>query len=110
MCFVFLVVHWGLNEIHTVISSENSQLLQSYTVTYGKKLEKVVFVKEESLRKRINNKDVYVVYGAKGDIPEKAVSSRRFDSIEAGETLSSYYYYVRQHLIFDSFILFSPWF
>ena len=73
VCFVFLVVHWGLNEIRTVISSENSQLLQSYTVTYGKKLEKVIFVKEESLRKKINNKDVYVVYGAKGDIPEKAV-------------------------------------
>ena len=54
-----------------VISSKNIQLLQSYIVIYRKKLEEVVFV-EEFLQK-ISNKDVYVNYGVRADIPEDAV-------------------------------------
>ena len=63
----------GLNDIRTTISSENIQLLQSYIVTYRKKLEEVVFVEEEFLLKKIGNRDVYVDYGAMTDIPEDAV-------------------------------------
>ena len=63
----------GLNEIRTVISSENIQLLRSYIVTYRDKLEEEVFVEEEFLHKKISNKDVHVDYGAMADIPEDAV-------------------------------------
>ena len=42
----------GLDEIHTAISSENIQLLQSYIAT---------------------KKDVYVDYAATADIPQDAV-------------------------------------
>ena len=63
----------GLNEICTAISRENIQLLQSCTVTYGKKLEEVVFVEEEFLLKKISNKSIYMDYGAMADIPEYAV-------------------------------------
>ena len=63
----------GLNDIRTTISSENIQLLQSYIVTYRKKLEEVVFVEEEFLLKKISNRNVYVDYGAMADIPEDAV-------------------------------------
>ena len=59
----------GLNDIHTAISSENIQLLQ----TYRKKLEEVVFVEEEFLNKMISKKDVYVDYGATAVIPQVAV-------------------------------------
>ena len=63
----------GLHEIRAVISSENNQLLQSYIATYRKKLEKVLFVEEEFLYKKISKKDVYVDYGATADIPQDAV-------------------------------------
>ena len=63
----------GLHEIRAVISSENNQLLQSYNATYRKKLEKVLFVEEEFLYKKISKKDVYVDYGATADIPQDAV-------------------------------------
>ena len=59
----------GLNEIRTAISSKNIQLLQSYIVTYRKKLEEVAFVEVEFLYKKISKKDVYVDYGATADIP-----------------------------------------
>ena len=59
----------GLNEIRTAISSKNTQLLQSYIVTYRKKLEEVAFVEVEFLYKKISKKDVYVDYGATADIP-----------------------------------------
>ena len=59
----------GLNEIRTAISSKNIQLLQSYIVTYRKKLEEVSFVEVEFLYKKISKKDVYVDYGATVDIP-----------------------------------------
>ena len=59
----------GLNDIRTVISSENIQLLR----TYKKKLEEVVFVEEEFLYKMISKKDVYVDYGATAVIPQVAV-------------------------------------
>ena len=59
----------GLNEIRTAISSKNIQLLQSYIVTYRKKLEEVAFVEVEFLYKKISKKDVYVDYGATVDIP-----------------------------------------
>ena len=49
----------GLNEIHTAISNENIQLLQSCIVIYRKKLEEVVFVEEEFLHKKISNEDIY---------------------------------------------------
>ena len=62
-----------MNEIRTAISSENIQLLQGYIVTYGEKLDEVAFVEEEFLLKKINNKNVYVDYGAMADIPEYAV-------------------------------------
>ena len=65
----------GLNEICTLISSENIQLLQSYIVTYRKKIEEVVFVKKEFLHKKISKKDVYVDYGAMADIPQDAVKA-----------------------------------
>ena len=55
------------NKTRTAISSENIQLLQSYTATYRKKLEEVIFVKEEFLYKKISKKDVYVDYGATAD-------------------------------------------
>ena len=55
----------GLNEIHTAISSGNIQVIQSYIVTYRKKLKEAVFA--------LSNKDVYVDYGAMGDIAEYAV-------------------------------------
>ena len=63
----------GLNEIRTAISSKNIQLLQSYIVTYRKKLEEVVFVEEKFLYKKISKKDVYVDYGATAVIPQVAV-------------------------------------
>ena len=63
----------GLNDICTAISSKNIQLLQSYIVTYRKKLEEVVFVEEKFLYKKINKKDIYVDYGATADIPQDAV-------------------------------------
>ena len=59
----------GLNDIRTVSSSKNIQLLQSYIATYRKKLEEVVFVKEEFLYKKISKKGVYVDYDAAADIP-----------------------------------------
>ena len=59
----------GLNEIRAAISSKNIQLLQSYIVTYRKKLEEVAFVEVEFLYKKISKKDVYVDYGATADIP-----------------------------------------
>ena len=59
----------GLNEIRTAISSKNIQLLQSYIVTYRKKLEEVAFVEVEFLYKKISKEDVYVDYGATVDIP-----------------------------------------
>ena len=62
-----------MNDIRTAISSENIELLQSYIATYRKKLEKVVFVEEEFLYKKINKKDVYADYGATADIPQVAV-------------------------------------
>ena len=62
-----------LNGIRTAISSENINQLQSYIVNYRKKLEKVIFVEEEFLHKKIRSKVVYVGYGAKTDIPEDAV-------------------------------------
>ena len=52
----------GLNDIRTVSSSKNIQLLQSYIATYRKKLDEVVFVKEEFLYKKISKKGVYVDY------------------------------------------------
>ena len=64
----------GLNEIRTAISSKNIQLLQSYIVTYRKKLEEVAFVEVEFLYKKISKKDVYVDYGATADIPQDAVN------------------------------------
>ena len=63
----------GLNDIRTVISSENIQLLQSCIATYRKKLEEMVFVEEEFLYKKISKKDVYVDYGATTVIPQVAV-------------------------------------
>ena len=57
----------GLNDIRTVISSENIQLLQSCIATYRKKLEEMVFVEEEFLYKKISKKDVYVDYDATAD-------------------------------------------
>ena len=63
----------GVNEIPTAISSENIQLLQSYTATYRKKLEEVVFVEGEFLYKKISKKDVHVDYGATAEIPQVAV-------------------------------------
>ena len=63
----------GLNEVRTAISSKNIKLLQSYIVTYRKKLDEVIFVEEEFLHKNICNKDVYMDYGAMADIPEDAV-------------------------------------
>ena len=71
----------GLNEICTLISSENIQLLQSYIVTYRKKIEEVVFVKKEFLHKKISKKDVYVDYGAMADIPQDAVN--QYDDLRA---------------------------
>ena len=62
-----------MTDIRTAISSENIELLQSYIATYRKKLEKVVFVEEEFLYKKISKKDVYVDYGATADIPQVAV-------------------------------------
>ena len=64
----------GLNDICTAISSKNIQLLQSYILTYRKKLEEVVFVEEKFLYKKISKKGVYVDYGATADIPQDAVS------------------------------------
>ena len=64
----------GLNEIRTAISSKNIQLLQSYIVTYRKKLEEVAFVEAEFLYKKISKKDVYVDYGATADIPGTSCS------------------------------------
>ena len=64
----------GLNEIRTAISSKNIQLLQSYIVTYRKKLEEVAFVEVEFLYKKISKKDVYVDHGATTDIPQDAVN------------------------------------
>ena len=66
--------------ICTAISSENIQLLQSYIVTYRKKLEEVAFVEEEFLHRKISNKDVYVDYGAMADIPEDAVKQYGFST------------------------------
>ena len=57
-----------LNDIRTVISSENIQLLQSYIATYKKNLEEVVFVEEKILYKTIS-----MDYGATADIPQVAV-------------------------------------
>ena len=57
----------GCNDIRTVISSENIQLLQSCIATYRKKLEEVVFVEEEFLYKKISKKDNYVDYDATAD-------------------------------------------
>ena len=71
----------GLNEICTLISSENIQLLQSYIVTYRKKIEEVVFFKKEFLHKKISKKDVYVDYGAMADIPQDAVN--QYDDLRA---------------------------
>ena len=62
-----------LNDFCTAISSEFIQLLQSYIATYRKKLEKLVFVEEVFLDKKISKKDVYVDYGAMADIPQVAV-------------------------------------
>ena len=62
----------GLNETPTAISSENIQLLEIYIVTYRKKLEEVIFVKENFLHKKISNKDVYD-HGSIADIAEDAV-------------------------------------
>ena len=67
------------------ISSQNISLLQSCIVTYRKKLERVVFVEEEFLHKKISNKDVYVDHSAMANIPEDAVKQYGFDSIEVGE-------------------------
>ena len=58
----------GLDEIHTAISSENIQLLQSYIAT---------------------KKDVYVDYAATADIPQDAIKQY------GGET-NYYYSYVSQ--------------
>ena len=45
----------GLNESHTAVSSrENIRLLQSYIVTYRKKLKEVAFVEEEFLYKKLS--------------------------------------------------------
>ena len=57
-----------MNDIRTVISSENIQLLQSYIATYKKNLEEVVFVEEKILYKTIS-----MDYGATADIPQVAV-------------------------------------
>ena len=64
----------GLNDICTAISSKNIQLLQSYIVTYRKKLEEVSFVEVEFLYKKISKKDVYVDYGATAVIPGTSCS------------------------------------
>ena len=65
----------NLNEIRAAISSKDIQLLQSYTATYKKKLEEVVFVEEGFLYKKTSKKDVYVDYGATADnIPQDAYS------------------------------------
>ena len=63
----------SLYETPTGSSSENIQLLEIYIVTYRKKLEEVVFVKENFLHKKISNKEVTVDYGAMTDISENAV-------------------------------------
>ena len=63
-----------MNESCTAISSrENIQLLQSYTVTYRKKLKEVLFVEEEFLYKKISKKDNYVDYASTADMAEDAV-------------------------------------
>ena len=55
---LFLFVHgqaWkilDLNDIRTTISSENIQLLQSYTATCWKKLEEVVLLKKSSCTRK----------------------------------------------------------
>ena len=78
----------SFNEIRTSISSESIQLLQSYIVTYKKKLEEVFFVEEGFLYKKISKKRVYVHYGATVDISQDACSEAvwKFDNIEVGET------------------------
>ena len=78
----------SLNEIRTAISSESIQLLQSYILTYKKKLEEVVFIEEGFLCKKISKKGVYVHYGATVDTSQDACSEAvwKFDSIEVGET------------------------
>ena len=64
----------GVNESHTAVSSrENIQLLQSYIVTYRKKLKEVAFVEEEFLYKKLSKKDVYVDYASTADMAEDAV-------------------------------------
>ena len=66
----------GLNDIRTAISSEKittTKLLQRYIATYRKKLEEVVFVKEEFLYKKISKKDIYVDYGGTAEFPQVTV-------------------------------------
>ena len=63
----------GLNDIRTAISSENIQLLQSYSATYRKKLEEVVFIEEEFLYKMISKKYVNVDYCGTAVIPQVSV-------------------------------------
>ena len=71
---VFLLPCWpqvhmeGYREAGTTNSSDNFQLVHYCIV------EEVNFVDEEFLYKKMRNKDVYVVYGATGDIPEDGFS------------------------------------
>ena len=46
--------------VFTAIGSDDCQLIQSYFGTYKNKLEEMVFVDEEFLNNKINNKAVYV--------------------------------------------------
>lgn len=46
--------------VSTAIRNDDCQLIQSYFGTYKNKLEEVVFVDEEFLNSKINNKAVYV--------------------------------------------------
>ena len=100
----------GLNESHTAVSSrENIQLLQSYIVTYRKKLKEVAFVEEEFLYKKLSKKDVYVDYASTADMAEDAVEQYQDLTLLKQVKQNYYYSYVSQQSSFEWF-LFSPWF
>ena len=63
----------GCSSLHEVNPNLKKRRKKSDIVTDRKKLEKVVFLEEVFLHKKISNKDVYVDYDTMVDIPEDAV-------------------------------------
>ena len=69
----------GFRETCTMSSIDNFQILDFSLLEIN--LKNVDFTLAEFLHKKINNKDLYVDYGATEDIPEDACSLKQYGDL-----------------------------